>query len=184
MNKYKILFFSVLLFLFACNWGGTPSGIMKQDQMIKVLTEVHIADGSLMSLSPMSDTLYKYGANRYLNIFKKYDTDSAQFRKSLKYYSTLSDKLLAIYQQVSKNIQIKSDSVNKIVAANFKHTADSISKVQAKKQQHIADSLKKIETKKHIADSLKKIKAGKNKSIPGRPVISHRPVIIKHAVSR
>jgi hypothetical protein len=82
--------------------------------MISLLTEVHIVDGSMYSLSQNPDSLYKYGLNRYLSVFKKYHTDSAQFKKSLKYYTTQPDELEAMYDQVLANLKQKTDSLNKL----------------------------------------------------------------------
>ncbi|HEY5326215.1 MAG TPA: DUF4296 domain-containing protein, partial [Mucilaginibacter sp.] len=66
------------------------------------------------SLPQSPDSLYKYGLNRYLSVFKKYHTDSAQFKKSLKYYTTQPDELEAMYDQVLANLKQKTDSLNKL----------------------------------------------------------------------
>jgi hypothetical protein len=50
----------------------------------------------------------------YLALFKKYNTDSVQFKKSFKYYSTQPAEMEAIYNQILKNLQRKTDSLNKI----------------------------------------------------------------------
>lgn len=133
MHKYNRLFFSVLIFLAACNGGKTPEGIIKKEQMINLLTEVHIVDGSMYNVMQLPDSLYKHGTNTYLALFKKYHTDSAQFRKSFKYYSTNPEILRAIYEQITKNLKFKTDSVNKIsqiqIDKDNKRRADSISKL-------------------------------------------------------
>jgi hypothetical protein len=115
MRKYIILFFSVSLFLYACK-GSAPDGIISQDEMVGLLTQVHITDATLLNMSQEQDTLYKYGTERYLVLFKKFHTDTAQFRRSYKYYTTQPDKLTAIYDQVLKNLQAKSDSITKLLA--------------------------------------------------------------------
>ena len=133
MHKYNKLFFSVLIFLAACNGEHKPDGLIKKDQMITLLTEVHIVDGSMYNLMQVPDTLCKYGTGRYLAMFKKYNTDSVQFKNSFKYYSAHPDIMQSIYEQVSKNIKQKTDSLNKIneqqIAKDTKRRADSISKL-------------------------------------------------------
>ncbi|HEY4198779.1 MAG TPA: DUF4296 domain-containing protein [Mucilaginibacter sp.] len=138
MHKYNKLFFSVLIFLAACKSGPAPGEIIKKDRMVTLLTEIHIVDGSMYNLMQVPDTLYKYGTGRYMAVFKKYNTDSVQFRKSFKYYSARPDLMQSIYEQVSKNIKQKTDSLNKLsneqmTAAN-KRRADSISKLPKDKQ--------------------------------------------------
>ena len=114
MRKYNLLFFSALLFLFACKWAKTPDGILPEDKMINVMTAIHIVDGSLYNLNaPNTDSLYKYGYGRYVMLFKRYHTDSAQFKTSLRYYTKHPDQLEAMYNQIVKNLQDKADSVNK-----------------------------------------------------------------------
>jgi hypothetical protein len=115
MRKYIILFFSVLLFLSACKQ-GTPDGIIDKDRMIALLTEVHIVDGTLITIPQTPDTLYKYGKGRYLAVFAKYHTDSAQFKKSFTYYAgTKPVEFSDMYDQVLKNLQAKTDSVTKLM---------------------------------------------------------------------
>jgi hypothetical protein len=114
MHKYIILFFSVSFLLSACNGNKTPGAIIKHDQMISLLTEVHIIDGGIYTITQNPDSLYKYGTGRYMALFKKHHTDTAQFSKSLKYYTTQPLELQAMYEQVIKNLAKKADSLNKI----------------------------------------------------------------------
>jgi hypothetical protein len=113
MHKYIILFFSVLVFLTACSDNDAPEGIIAQPQMVTLLTDVHLTDGALYNVPQTPDSLYKYGTARYAALFKKHKTTSKVFTESLKYYTTKPLQLVAMYDQVSKNIQGKMDSLNK-----------------------------------------------------------------------
>jgi hypothetical protein len=115
MRKYITLFFSVLLFLTACSWSGTPNDVLSEDQMIPLLVDMHITDASLMNIPQAPDTLYKYGYGRYAIVFDKYHTDSAQFRKSYKYYTTKPVVFADMYDKILKILQAKSDSLNKLI---------------------------------------------------------------------
>ena len=114
MRKYIILFFLVIPFLFSCG-DSQPEGFIPKDKMTNLLTEVHIADGSVMNISQAPDTLYKYTLSGYLALFKKYGVDTGDFRKSYKYYAGKPGEMGDIYDQVLKNIQAKTDSVNKLL---------------------------------------------------------------------
>ena len=114
MRKYITLFFSVTFLLAACKGVKAPGEIINHNRMICLLTEVHIIDAGLVSVTPSPDSLYKYGAERFLTLFKKYHTDSVQFKKSLKYYTTQPVELQAIYDQVLVNLKQKTDSLNKL----------------------------------------------------------------------
>ena len=149
MRKYNRLFFSVLIFLVACKSTGTPNGIIKQDQMTDLLTDIHIVDGSLYNVLQVPDTLYKYGNGKYMGVFKKYHTDSVRFKKSFKYYAANPDKLEAIYEQISKNLKQKSDSLTKLnqlqMAKDNKRRTDSLNKLPKKSptQSSVPTKLKK-----------------------------------------
>jgi hypothetical protein len=115
MRKHIILFFSALLFLSACKLDKTPDGIIKQDKMISLLTDIHLVDGSLYNVpSSNPDSMYKYGNGNFVVLFKKYNIDSTQFKKSLKYYSFRPEQLDKMYTQILKNLQDKVDSINKV----------------------------------------------------------------------
>jgi len=133
MRKYYSLFFSVLLLLFACDRTNTPPGVIKPGPMTNLLTELHIVDGAMYNLMQTQDTLYKYGTGRYLALFKKFHTDSIQFKKSLKYYSNNPELLETIYEQVVVNLKDKSDSLTKLnqlqIAKDSKRREDSLKKL-------------------------------------------------------
>jgi hypothetical protein len=113
MRKYITLFFSVTFFLFACKGGKAPASVIKHDQMVSLLTDLHIVDGSLYSAPQAPDSLYKYGIDKYMIAFKDHHTDSVQFKASLKYYTTQPVELQAIYDQVLVNLKKKTDSLSK-----------------------------------------------------------------------
>ncbi|TFF35629.1 DUF4296 domain-containing protein [Mucilaginibacter psychrotolerans] len=113
MHKYIILFFSVLMLFAACSGNNAPEGTIAEEPMISLLTDVHLTDGSLYSVSQTPDSLYKYGSARYKALFKRHHTTDKQFKASLKYYTTQPVKMLEMYDRVSANIQAKIDSLNK-----------------------------------------------------------------------
>ena len=90
--------------------------------MTNVLTAMHLVDASMMNIdAPSGDSLYKYGTGRYLAMFKRYHSDSVQFRRSMKYYPAHPDIMETMYEQVMKNLQEKQDSINKILQPKTKN---------------------------------------------------------------
>lgn len=121
MHKYIILFFLVLTLLCSCgNDDSAPDGILKKSEMVNVLVDMHIVDGSLINISQEPDTLYKYGYPKYLTVFKKYNTDSAEFKRSFKYYSLKPSVFSTMYDKVLKKLQIKTDSLTKLLTIQNK----------------------------------------------------------------
>lgn len=129
MRKHIILFFSALLFLFACDDDKDAKGVLGRQDMINVLVDVHLVDGSL-SNQPNGDSLYRNGTGRYFYVFKQHHTDSAQFKKSMTYYTRHPDVMIAMYDDIIKILQAKSDSVNALVAKDNEVTRRRIEQQQ------------------------------------------------------
>ena len=113
MPKYLTAFFFILAVFSSCEGSGA-GGIIKQPQMVSLLIDVHIADGSTYNLPQTPDSLYKYATARYIAIFKKHHTDSTQFISSMKYYSRQPEEFTDIYTKVLDSLKKKSDSLNKL----------------------------------------------------------------------
>ncbi len=170
MHKYIILFFSVTLFWCGCKSDSVPGKFIQPDAMTGLLVQIHLIDGSLYNGTQAPDSLYKYGMGKYLDAFRKFHTDSAQFRKSMNYYSGEPDKLTAIYDKVDKQIKALSDSLNAEQAKERTRQLkkDSLKTDSTKKANLLhkmpaqkADSVKQAKTKKAMdakIDSMKKIK--------------------------
>jgi hypothetical protein len=164
MRKHIILFFLALLF-FACNRVKTPDGIIKEDVMIPLLVDIHIIDGSLANESTV-DSLYKYGTGRYIYIFKKYHTDPAKFKKSIKYYTLQTDNMIKMYSEVARILQAKADSLTQLQEKEVekdKLLREKLAKQEAKKAKEKAkqDSIK---LKKDSVKNAGKTKPVKKKS--------------------
>jgi hypothetical protein len=142
MHKYKILFFLVLIFCAGCNSGEVPKGVLDEETMTSVLTQIHIADGSMYNVMQVPDTLYKYGLNKYVMVLKSFHTDTTQFKKSMKYYTQHPDILLKMYDKISVDLKAKSDSLNKVSQArqkdDEKRRMDSIKKLPKQLQNNVA----------------------------------------------
>jgi hypothetical protein len=165
MRIYNNLFFLGLLFIAACSSNRVPDGIIPQNKMTGLLTEVHIIDGSLYTVSQAPDTLYKHGIARYLELFKRYDTDSLQFKKSMQYYTANPEKMETIYTDILATLTAKTDSLNKVRTKVDAAKADSVNKAK-KKTAPMAkpDTLRrsKMLTNKMRMDSINKLR-NKNK---------------------
>jgi hypothetical protein len=152
MRIYNNLFFLGLLFIAACSSNKVPDGIIPQKKMTDLLAEVHIIDGSLYTVSQAPDTLYKHGMAQYLELFKKYGTDTLQFKKSMEYYTADPDKMETMYTEILAGMTAKSDSLNKVRMKIDAAKADSATKAQKKKG---------LITK---PDTLRRVKMLKNKA--------------------
>lgn len=147
MRKHIILFFSALLFLYACNRQEDTSGIIKRDDMVRLLTDIHIIDGSLV-LQPNGDSLFKYGTGKFQYLFKQYHTDTAQVRKSMVYYTRHIDILSGMYDEIAKRLQAKTDSMTKVVNKEMEHTRKEQELTEEKIAKIKRDSIMKASQEK------------------------------------
>ncbi|MGI4022450.1 MAG: DUF4296 domain-containing protein [Janthinobacterium lividum] len=166
MRFYKILFSLLLLFLIACHHDAAPDNLIEEDRFVPLMVDIHLADGYLSSKSQLPDSLSHYGNGLYGAIFKKYEVDSVQFKKSFQYYSKHLEQMGRIYKGVVNQLTAKSDSITKRLAADEmkrqRHTADSVKKAfkidsarNAAKQDSVKKQLK-VTTKVAAKDIVKK----------------------------
>lgn len=145
MRTHIILFFSALLFLSACKPEGNHANVLGKEDMISLLVDVHMVDGYLAT-QPNNDSLYVYGTGLYKFIFKQHRTDSATFRRSMKYYTMRDEDMVNIYEEVNKRLQVKNDSVLAVITKDQeiaqKH-AQKVQKEQERKAKMRQDSLNK-----------------------------------------
>ncbi|MCO5934958.1 DUF4296 domain-containing protein [Mucilaginibacter sp. RB4R14] len=113
MQKYISLFFLGLICLTACKRNSVPNDIIQEQQMISLLTDIHLTDGAIYSAPQVPDSLYKYGRAKYDAVFKKHHTTDAEFKKSLKYYSVHPEQVQDMYNKIDAVIKAKIDSINK-----------------------------------------------------------------------
>ncbi|SEO09805.1 protein of unknown function [bacterium A37T11] len=153
------------IFLLGCH-SGPPKGIIAQEKMVSVLTDVHLADGYVSSV-PM-DSVQILRNSLYAGIYEKYDTDSAGLRHSLEYYSAQPQVYDSMYSNVKSKLQGLVDSEQAKETAKMK----AIQRVDSIRNAHVRDSLNRIvrdsadfKLKRHLlywlrADSASHLKPG------------------------
>ncbi|KIA90272.1 hypothetical protein OC25_24785 [Pedobacter kyungheensis] len=133
---------------------GIPDDIIKPDKMQKILYDMHIVDGYLSTIY-IPDSARKVASGYYKGIFKKFETDSAQYNKSLKWYNVNPKELDEMYKNIQKMLAAQKKGTalaDKLIKEKIFKT-DSI----AIKKKFKADSL--AIRKKMKPDSLSKVKA-------------------------
>ncbi|QQL51272.1 DUF4296 domain-containing protein [Mucilaginibacter ginkgonis] len=128
----------------ACKNRSTPEGIIPRDRMVDLLVQVHIVDGYMISKSQQPDTLYKYGMAKYMHLFQNFHTDTAQFKRSTVYYANQPELFDQMYDEVTKQLAAKVDSLSKVRA----QIAKQDSAKNAQRTKHLADSAAKAQQSK------------------------------------
>ncbi len=116
----------LILLLTSC-FDKRPAGILKEDQVTKLLTDVHMLDGYLQTLpidssQKVIDTLYK-------QLFARYGLDSVAFERNLDYY--YSDPLLTekIYGNIQQKLTEAERSSSRADSLRYAVERDSLNRI-------------------------------------------------------
>jgi hypothetical protein len=112
------LFILCLLFLASCKDDNLPKDLIEEQKMIQIMSELHIIDGYMSSLS-YTDSIRINGKNFYNTVYKNNGITKAQYENSLKHYSMDPVKLDSMYSDVIKIISSKEEMFNKKPSKNI-----------------------------------------------------------------
>lgn len=104
-----------------------PEGILPQEDMVELMSEVHILDGYISNI-PV-DSAKKVMDPLYEQVFSKYGLDSVSFTKNVDYYFGNPDLTSKTYDQVLKNLEKKERSYISQDSLMNVRTQDSINRV-------------------------------------------------------
>jgi len=116
MNFFKYII--ILVLLVSCE-GKTnykkPNDLIAKDQMMDLLTDMHLAIGATSV-----NNIYSEKSKKYMSlIFDKYKIDSARFSSSNLYYTSNVDEYKKMYEEIEKRLKdlqsqydIESDSID------------------------------------------------------------------------
>ena len=126
MRRLQLLFL-ILIFIAACNNKALPEGVLDEQRMVNVLTDLTLIDG-FMSTLLYTDTLRVQGKNYYATVYKKHNISKAVFDKSLKYYSSQPVLLDSMYSRVTRKLEAKEKRLLKIQEQEQKKKQQKLSK--------------------------------------------------------
>jgi len=133
MNRY-VLYCIIIGLLTSCyheveNKVETPKRLLSEDSLVKVLTEVQLAEGAItytrISHKKVKDDKEKY----YAYIYRKFNLTPELLKENVNYYNSDPERMVAIYDKVlarlselqavlsvelKKKEKAKEDSINSI----------------------------------------------------------------------
>ncbi|HEY9560307.1 MAG TPA: DUF4296 domain-containing protein [Anseongella sp.] len=115
MSLHVILRILVLpaLLLFSCmEREKVPENLIPKEIMKEILTDMHYADAYAFQ-EFRADTIYRAAAGMYLDIFEKYNVDSADFNTSFHYYVLHPVLLDKMYQAMIDSVQARETRLKK-----------------------------------------------------------------------
>ncbi len=100
--------------LLACDGDASPpDGLIAQDKMAEILTQIHVAEARVtnMQLKSQDSSIFVYDKLQKM-IWKKNKVDTSLYRKSYTYYTSHPVLLTEIYDQVEKNMEAREKKKN------------------------------------------------------------------------
>lgn len=86
------------------NQTNTSKNTIGETQMIALLTEIHLVEGSTNQMNLYGDSLTQYVLNNYEFLFQKYHTNQAGFRETMDYYVQHPKEMDKVYEKVVENL--------------------------------------------------------------------------------
>ncbi len=145
--KKNVLFLGFVSLLLACTSNTIyekPKDLIPKEKMVALLTDMFLANSAIISPNKSGKRNVKYTPL----VYKKYHIDSAQFKRSNRYYTSNIKEYKAIYQEVLINIE-KLEKKYKAL----QNKRDSIENV---KKDSIKENMKKKRLKDPTGKSLVK----------------------------
>ena len=108
--KRSVFILLIITFLFSC--GGRPKGVLSEKEMVAVITDLNLAEGTL-SVAGISWTNKQKKEAYYNYVLEKHGITFAQLDTSFVWYARTPAKLEMIYEKVNSNlIKMQSELEN------------------------------------------------------------------------
>jgi len=114
-----------------------PEGILSQDSMATIMTDIHLIEGAKVGRKIMGDTLTV--ENYYSKVYDKYGITKEEFEKNFAFYNRHPEKMDQIFESVIE----KLNSIDVGSTANNKDENTEATEIDSAKTKILIDSLKK-----------------------------------------
>ena len=98
-----------LILLSGCKQNEKPSGVLSEDEMVNILSEVYLAEERVARIGISHDSAVKLFPQFEARIYKKTGVSDSVFRLSLMYYKSNPEKLEHIYTALVDSLNLKAE---------------------------------------------------------------------------
>jgi hypothetical protein len=115
MRQLTLFLFSFSLFLFSCQQKKTPEKpayLIDKDEMVNIMVDMHIVETAANLKVYPPDSAQQMYQNHFASIYLTHEVTKEKFDSSLYYYSTQTDQMNVIYDQILENISEMESQVN------------------------------------------------------------------------
>jgi Domain of unknown function (DUF4296) len=108
----RIAWFFTLLIIVACENNKQPPGILSENEMVKVMSELYITEEKVKHLAIRPDSAQKAFDIIEGQIFKKSGVDDSVFKKSYRFYAQDPVKLQHLYTALIDSLSLREQRMN------------------------------------------------------------------------
>ncbi len=112
MKRY--FFFLLLLVLVACQRETSDAdvnGVLSKDKMVHILTDLHLVEAQAGASGLNYDSTLILYNELERQVLAKHNTDTAQYRRSYRYYSDNVEDLDRIYARVIDSLSVRETTL-------------------------------------------------------------------------
>lgn len=102
---------AIIITLIALGCKSTPNGLLSEEKMVEVLTEIHIAEGRLKTVNIFSDSAKKMAPVLYHEIYREQQITAEDFKTSYDYYQKHPKQFEAIIDKVIIELSKKESGI-------------------------------------------------------------------------
>lgn len=102
--RWRII--AITLWLTSCSSNEKPQNLIDAGTMVNIMTDIHLIESEIntIHLQHQDSSVFIYQKLK-VKMLKKYNTDTATFNSSFKYYILNPDKMKLIYVEVKKKLE-------------------------------------------------------------------------------
>lgn len=112
--RKTILFLAIAMAFVSCKEDivPKPERLIAKDKMVDIMYDLTVLE-AIKNQNPASLDTFKINSRAY--IFKKYKIDSIQYAKSNVYYASDYNEYKSMFEQISKRLDAKTQSVDSLI---------------------------------------------------------------------
>lgn len=109
MVHYACIGLMLLSILLACDGDKKPTGILSEPEMIRVLSELYLAEEKVGNMGILFDSAVKIFPKFEAKVFEKTGVSDSIFQMSLEYYKSNPAALEHIYTALVDSLNLKAE---------------------------------------------------------------------------
>jgi len=111
MIQRLIIYFVFFISVISCNNNDKAKDLIPKNQVIDIVTDIHLAEGALKIYEIYPDSIQKKAPIYYATVYKKHHVNEKQFKDSYEYYYKNPAELEKMMDKVTEILSKKESGI-------------------------------------------------------------------------